>query len=112
MSGSEVDGGTELVSGGGIPGDAEPDESTAATVTEPAKVMRIGSMVKQLLEEVREAPLDEASREAAGRVMIAAIGRTTARHLEEVGLPATAIASRPEAGAMVAALVEASRDRA
>ena len=34
MSGSEVDGGTELVSGGGIPGDAEPDESTAASVTE------------------------------------------------------------------------------
>ncbi len=68
MSGSEVDGGTELVSGGGIPGDAEPDESTAASVTEPAKVMRIGSMVKQLLEEVREAPLDEASRERLAEV--------------------------------------------
>lgn len=67
MSGSEVDGGTELVSGGGIPGDAEPDESTAS-VTEPAKVMRIGSMVKQLLEEVREAPLDEASRERLAEV--------------------------------------------
>lgn len=32
------------------------------TITSPAKVMRIGSMVKQLLEEVREAPLDERSR--------------------------------------------------
>ena len=31
-------------------------------VSEPAKVMRIGSMMKQLLEEVRSAPLDEASR--------------------------------------------------
>ena len=31
-------------------------------VQQPAKVMRIGSMVKQLLEEVRAAPLDEASR--------------------------------------------------
>ncbi|WP_127781698.1 bacterial proteasome activator family protein [Rhodococcus sp. X156] len=29
---------------------------------QPAKVMRIGTMVKQLLEEVRGAPLDEASR--------------------------------------------------
>ncbi|ADG96876.1 Protein of unknown function DUF2587 [Segniliparus rotundus DSM 44985] len=31
-------------------------------VEQPAKVMRIGSMVKQLLEEVKGAPLDEASR--------------------------------------------------
>ncbi len=32
------------------------------SVQQPAKVMRIGSMIKQLLEEVRHAPLDEASR--------------------------------------------------
>jgi len=32
------------------------------TVEQPAKVMRIGSMIKQLLEEVRAAPIDEASR--------------------------------------------------
>src|ERR1700738_5273836 len=32
------------------------------TVEQPAKVLRIGSMIKQLLEEVRQAPLDEASR--------------------------------------------------
>ncbi|HWB67265.1 MAG TPA: bacterial proteasome activator family protein [Mycobacteriales bacterium] len=31
-------------------------------IEQPAKVMRIGSMIKQLLEEVRAAPLDEASR--------------------------------------------------
>lgn len=31
-------------------------------VEEPAKVMRIGGMVRQLLEEVKAAPLDEASR--------------------------------------------------
>ncbi|WP_041450761.1 bacterial proteasome activator family protein [Hoyosella subflava] len=38
--------------------------STALTdlVEQPAKVMRIGTMIKQLLEEVRAAPLDEASR--------------------------------------------------
>ena len=34
----------------------------ADLVEEPAKVMRIGSMVKQLLEEVRSAPLDERGR--------------------------------------------------
>ena len=31
-------------------------------VDEPAKVMRIGTMIKQLLEEVRNAPLDDAAR--------------------------------------------------
>jgi hypothetical protein len=33
------------------------------SVESPGKVMRIGSMIKQLLEEVRSAELDEASRE-------------------------------------------------
>lgn len=32
------------------------------TVEQPAKVMRIGTMIRQMLEEVRQAPLDEASR--------------------------------------------------
>jgi hypothetical protein len=32
-------------------------------VEQPAKVMRIGSMIKQLLDEVRSAPLDDASRD-------------------------------------------------
>jgi Protein of unknown function (DUF2587) len=42
------------------------DESSEPSITDmveqPAKVMRIGSMIKQLLEEVRAAPLDEKSR--------------------------------------------------
>ena len=37
-------------------------------MTSPAKVMRIGSMVKQLLEEVRTASLDEASRERLAEI--------------------------------------------
>jgi hypothetical protein len=51
-----------------MPDDAVPDDAEqggrggAGSVEEPAKVMRIGSMIKQLLEEVRHAPLDEASR--------------------------------------------------
>jgi hypothetical protein len=42
----------------------EPDEGEEITgmVEQPAKVMRIGTMIKQLLEEVRAAPLDDASR--------------------------------------------------
>ena len=38
------------------------ESELARLVEQPAKVMRIGSMIKQLLEEVRGAPLDEASR--------------------------------------------------
>ena len=38
------------------------DEDPGAQIQQPAKVMRIGSMIRQLLEEVRAAPLDEKSR--------------------------------------------------
>jgi hypothetical protein len=42
-------------------GEPEGDDP-ARLIEQPAKVMRIGSMIKQLLEEVRAAPLDEAGR--------------------------------------------------
>jgi hypothetical protein len=49
---------------GTVDGDPEAGgEDPARLVEQPAKVMRIGSMIKQLLEEVRAAPLDEASRQ-------------------------------------------------
>jgi hypothetical protein len=38
------------------------EQSLTDLIEQPAKVMRIGTMIKQLLEEVRAAPLDEASR--------------------------------------------------
>jgi hypothetical protein len=46
------------------PGDGDGDGAMQVNemVEQPAKVMRIGTMIKQLLEEVRAAPLDEASR--------------------------------------------------
>lgn len=44
-------------------GSEEREPSITDMVEQPAKVMRIGSMIKQLLEEVRAAPLDEASRQ-------------------------------------------------
>ena len=48
----------------------EPDRSDTETesVTEPAKVMRIGAMVRQLLEEVRGTQLDEPSRERLAEI--------------------------------------------
>jgi Protein of unknown function (DUF2587) len=48
--------------GGGDPEDTPRESPVSEMVEQPAKVMRIGSMIKQLLEEVRAAPLDEASR--------------------------------------------------
>ncbi|MEO6414082.1 MAG: bacterial proteasome activator family protein [Pedococcus sp.] len=50
----------------------------ADLVEQPAKVMRIGSMIKQLLEEVRNAPLDE-----AGRARLAEIHRRSIKELED-----------------------------
>src|SRR4051812_50092185 len=51
-----------------VPVPGQPEPAAMETVTEPAKVMRIGSMVKQLLEEVRAGSLDEPSRERLGGI--------------------------------------------
>ena len=56
----------------------EDPTSVAEMVEQPAKVMRIGSMIKQLLEEVRAAPLDEASR-----ARLAEIHRSSISELEK-----------------------------
>src|SRR3954468_1570748 len=44
--------------------DDDHDEPRSVTelVEQPAKVMRVANMIRQLLEEVKSAPLDEASR--------------------------------------------------
>lgn len=57
---------------------AEDDLSVTDLVEQPAKVMRIGTMIKQLLEEVRAAPLDDASR-----TRLREIHATSIRELEE-----------------------------
>jgi hypothetical protein len=44
-------------------GDESFGEDPGRLIEQPAKVMRIGSMIKQLLEEVKAAPLDDASRD-------------------------------------------------
>lgn len=40
----------------------DPGREMTTVIEEPAKIMRIGEMIKRLLEEVRSAPLDEAAR--------------------------------------------------
>jgi hypothetical protein len=42
-------------------------------VAQPAKVMRIGTMIKQLLEEVKAAPLDDAGRDRLTEIYRASI---------------------------------------
>jgi hypothetical protein len=58
--------------------DADGGGGLGGMVEEPAKVMRIGTMIKQLLEEVRAAPLDVASRNRLRDIHAASI-----RELEE-----------------------------
>jgi hypothetical protein len=57
----------ELIMPGPTP-DSRPEQGDTEAVESPAKVMRIGTMVKQLLDEVRAAPLDERSRERLTRI--------------------------------------------
>jgi hypothetical protein len=58
--------------------DDEDQRSVTDLVEQPAKVMRIGTMIKQLLEEVRAAPLDDASRSR-----LREIHATSIRELED-----------------------------
>ncbi len=53
---------SEVMTAAPLPVDHATADQPTETVSEPGKVMRIGSMIKQLLEEVRQAPLDESSR--------------------------------------------------
>lgn len=64
MTANTDDDNIEVITGSDASMATNDDEQISVTdlVQQPAKVMRIGTMIKQLLEEVRAAPLDEASR--------------------------------------------------
>ncbi len=57
-----------------IPPAAEETPQPAEAVSSPAKVMRLGTMMKQLLEEVRAADLDEASRDRMRDIYETSVG--------------------------------------
>jgi hypothetical protein len=83
MSASTDDDNIEIITGRGAPpessgGEDQQQQSLTDLVEQPAKVMRIGTMIKQLLEEVRAAPLDDASRNR-----LRAIHATSIRELED-----------------------------
>jgi hypothetical protein len=73
---------------------AEKDDRES--VEQPAKVMRIGSMIRQLLEEVKAAPLDDASRsrlkeiyETSVRELAEGLSPDLREELAKVALPFT-----------------------
>ncbi|MGH3353201.1 MAG: bacterial proteasome activator family protein [Nocardioides sp.] len=72
------------------------ERDVADLVEQPAKVMRIGSMIRQLLEEVKAAPLDEASRNRLREIHHASIKELESglapelvEELERLSLPFT-----------------------
>jgi hypothetical protein len=76
--------------------DDEGERSITDLVEQPAKVMRIGSMIRQLLEEVKAAPLDEASRnrlkeihQASIKELEAGLAPELVEELERLALPFT-----------------------
>jgi hypothetical protein len=76
------------------PGEGTPDEARTESIEKPAKLLRIGSMVKQLLEEVRQAPLDETSRvrlreiyEQSVRELADGLSDDLAAELDRVSIP-------------------------
>jgi hypothetical protein len=82
----------ELVVVQGVP--TTDDESSSETVSQPAKVLRIGSMIKQLLEEVRSTSLDEKARvrlreiyETSVREVAAGLSPDLREELDRLALP-------------------------
>ena len=76
--------------------DRDGERHITELVEQPAKVMRIGSMIRQLLEEVKAAPLDEASRnrlkeihQASIKELEAGLAPELVEELERLSLPFT-----------------------
>src|SRR3546814_692425 len=76
--------------------DGDDERHVTELVEQPAKVMRIGTMIRQLLEEVKSAPLDEASRnrlkeihQSSIKELAAGLAPELVEELERISLPFT-----------------------
>jgi hypothetical protein len=97
---------------GAVPASSDGDDgepSVTELVEQPAKVMRIGSMIRQLLEEVRSAPLDDASRQRLRDIHAASIKELEEglapeliEELERLSLPFTEDATPSDAELRIA----------
>lgn len=81
---------------GGADDEGDGERHITELVEQPAKVMRIGSMIRQLLEEVKAAPLDEASRQRLKEIHAASVKELESglapelvEELERLSLPFT-----------------------
>ncbi len=78
-------------------------------VSEPAKVMRIATMIRQLLDEVKSAPLDEASRQRMRSIYTTSVSELKqglapdlVTELEQLSLPFSADATPSDAELRIA----------
>ena len=105
---SALQGGAPSGDGEGTEGDPE-SRSVTDLVEQPAKVMRIGSMIRQLLEEVKSAPLDDASRNRLKEIHRSSIKELESGlapelvdELERLSLPFTEVAAPSDAELRIA----------
>lgn len=109
-----------MTSGDGAPGEAEgPQPAEVAqrqpqveTITEPAKLLRIASMVRELLDETRQASLDEAGRTRLRQIYERSVGELTdvlssdlREELASLALPMEGVPSESEIRVAQAQLV-------
>ena len=101
----------ELVEQAETGDDSDGDDLRELTdlVEQPAKVMRIGSMIRQLLEEVKSAPLDDASRQRLKEIHRSSIKELESglapeliEELERLSLPFTEDATPSDAELRIA----------
>jgi hypothetical protein len=55
-------------------GKASPGQPSQETITEPAKLLRIATMVRELLDETRQASMDEAGRKRLAEIYARSVG--------------------------------------
>ena len=67
----------EVVQAVPVDGPPNTDEQASETITEPAKLLRIASMVRELLDETRQTTLDEPGRRRLADIYGRAVGELT-----------------------------------
>ena len=82
-----------VVVGDGSEGEPEVPDAGVDVVTSPAKVLRIGSMIRALLEEAKAAPLDENSRTRLAGIYESAINELSAVMSEDLSQELKSFAS-------------------
>ena len=91
---------------------ARPDGAEAETIAEPAKLLRIASMVRELLEETRQTSLDEPGRARLADIYTRAVGALSdvlspdlREELEQLAPPVEGVPSESELRVVQAQLV-------